>query len=119
MSPYITPSTPTAVQSSATRLPTQTVLLANFPNPFNPDTSIPYQLHVPAHVRLSIYDIRGTLVREIDLGYRPAGQYLTSTSAAHWDGRDHRGQRVASGVYLYRLQAGPVAHIMHKMVLVK
>ena len=66
-----------------------------------PETWIPYQLHTPASVRLSIYDVRGTLVREIDLGYRAAGQYLTSASAAHWDGRDHHGQRVASGVYLY------------------
>ena len=117
MSPYITPSTPTAIQSSSP-LPTQTALLANFPNPFNLDTYIPYQLHAPAQVRLSIYDIRGALVREIDVGYRTAGQYLTSTSAAHWDGRDQRGHRVSSGVYLYRLQAGPVAH-MRKMVLVK
>lgn len=69
-------------------------------------------------MRLKIYDIRGALVREIDLGYRAAGPYLTSTRAAHWDGRDHRGQHVASGVYLYRLQAGPVAHV-RKMVLVK
>ena len=117
ISPYITPSAPTAIELSPL-LPTQTALLANFPNPFNPDTYIPYQLHAPAHMRLSIYDIRGALVREIDLGYRAAGQYLTSTSAAHWDGRDQHGQRVASGVYLYRLQAGPVAQV-RKMVLVK
>ena len=67
---------------------------------------------------LFLYYIRGTLVREIDVGYRPAGQYLTSTSAAHWDGRDRRGQHVASGVYLYRLQAGPVAQV-RKMVVIK
>ena len=117
MSPYITPSTPTAIELSPP-LPTQTTLLANFPNPFNPDTYIPYQLHAPAQVRLSIYDVRGALIRELDLGYRVAGPYLTSANAAHWDGRDHRGQRVASGVYLYRLQAGPVAHV-RKMVFVK
>jgi len=117
MSPYITPSVPTEIQS-APPLPAQTTLLANFPNPFNPETWIPYQLHVPAPVRLSIYDVRGTLVREIDLGYRVAGQYSTSARAAHWDGRDHRGEHVASGVYLYRLQAGPVAQV-RKMVLVK
>ena len=118
MSPYITPATPTAVQSSSTMLPTQTALLANFPNPFNPNTYIPYQLHAPTQVRLSIYDIRGALIREIDLGYRAAGQYLTSANAAHWDGRDHRGEQGASGVYLYRLQAGPVTYV-RKMVLVK
>lgn len=99
-------------------LATQTALLANFPNPFNPETWLPFQLHAPAPVRLSIYDVRGALIREIDLGYRAAGQYLTSTSAAHWDGRDQHGQRVASGVYLYRLQAGPVAHV-RKMILIK
>ena len=97
MSPYITPSIPTAIELSPP-LPTQTTLLANFPNPFNPDTYIPYQLHSPAQVRLSIYDVRGALVRDLDLGYRAAGQYLTSASAARWDGRDHRGERVSSGV---------------------
>ena len=117
MSPYITPSAPTAIELSPP-LPASTALLANFPNPFNPDTYIPYQLHAPAQVRLSIYDVRGALVREIDLGYRAAGQYLTSTTAAHWDGRNQGGQHVASGVYLYRLQAGPVAHV-RKMVVVK
>ena len=115
MSPYLT--APKALHASPP-LPTQTALLANYPNPFNPDTYIPYQLHAPAQVRLSIYDVRGTLVREIDLGYRAAGQYLTSTKAAHWNGRDHRGEQVASGVYLYRLQVGPVAHV-RKMVLIK
>ncbi|MCY4606936.1 MAG: T9SS type A sorting domain-containing protein, partial [Gemmatimonadetes bacterium] len=118
MSPDSTPAEPPAGQSSSTKLPTQTALLANFPNPFNPDTYIPYQLHAPTQVSLMIYDVRGALIREIDLGYRAAGQYLTSTNAAHWDGRDHRGERVASGVYLYRLQAGPVAHV-RKMILVK
>ena len=117
MSPYITPSTPTAIELSPP-LPTQTALLANYPNPFNPNTYIPYQLHAPAHVRLTIYDIRGALICEIDLGYQQAGQYLTSANAAHWDGRDQRGQRVASGVYLYQLQAGPVVH-GRKMLLVK
>ena len=96
MSPDSTPAEPTAVQSSSIMLPTQTALLANFPNPFNPDTYIPYQLHESAHARLNIYNIRGALIREIDLGYRAAGQYLTSTNAAHWAGRDHRGQHVAS-----------------------
>ena len=114
---HITPPTSSAIELSPP-LPTQTALLANFPNPFNPDTYIPYQLHAPASVRLTIYDIRGGLVREIDVGDRAAGQYLTSTRAAHWDGRDQRGQHVASGVYLYRLQAGPVAHV-RKMLLVK
>ena len=98
--------------------PPQTALLANYPNPFNPETYIPFQLHSPAPVHLSIYDVRGALVRELDLGYRAAGPYLTSTNAAYWDGRDQRDQRVASGVYLCRLQAGPVAQV-RKMLLLK
>ena len=76
------------------------------------------RLAVASTLGIWLYDVRGALIREIDLGYRAAGQYLTSANAVHWDGRDHRGQRVASGVYLYRLQAGPVAHV-RKMVLVK
>ena len=116
MSPYIA-STPTGFQSPSPPLPTQTTLLPNFPNPFNPDTYIPFQLHAPALVRLNIYDVRGVLVREIDLGLRAAGQYLTSASAAHWDGRGHRGERVASGVYLYQLQAGRVDNVRKMLVL--
>ena len=119
MLPYVTllNPAPKAIQASPP-LPTQTALLANFPNPFNPETWLPFQLHAPAPVRLSIYDVRGALIREIDLGYREAGPYLTSANAAYWDGRDQHGQRVASGVYLYRLQAGPVAHV-RKMILIK
>ena len=110
MAPYITPSASKAIHASPP-LPAQTALLANYPNPFNPETWIPFQLHAPALVRLSIYDVRGALVREIDLGHRAAGRYLTSAGAVHWDGRDQIGQRVASGVYLYRLQAGPIAQV--------
>ena len=88
------------------------------PNPFNPDTYIPFQLHEPAPVRLSIYDVRGALVREIDVGHLTAGQYLTSPGAIRWDGLDQRGQRAASGVYLYRLQGGAFAQV-RKMLLVK
>ncbi len=116
-SPYATPPAPTAIRFAAP-LPTRTALLANFPNPFNPDTWIPFQLHAPAHVRLNIYDVRGALVREIDLGHRAASRYLTRASAAHWDGRNHRGERVSSGVYLYSLQAGPATHV-RKMVLTR
>ena len=71
----------TAIQPST--LPAQTALLANYPNPFNPETWIPYQLHVPAQVRLSIFDVRGALVRAIDLDYRPAGRYLAPSHAAY------------------------------------
>ena len=117
-SPYMTPPEPTAVQWSSGTRPVQTVVGANWPNPFNPETWIPYQLHTPAFVRLSIYDLQGALVREIDLGHRPAGRYDSRAGAVHWDGRDKGGQRVSSGVYLYQLQAGPVVQA-RKMAVVK
>lgn len=116
-SPSAAPPAPTAIRVATPR-PARTALLANFPNPFNPDTWIPFHLHAPAHVRLSIHDVRGALVRRIDLGHRAAGQYLTRAGAAHWDGRNHRGERVSSGVYLYSLQAGPATHV-RKMVLTR
>ena len=118
MSPYADPTALTWAQSPQGARPVQTVLGANWPNPFNPETWIPYQLHAPAHVRLSIHDLRGALVREIDLGYRPAGRYDSRAGAAHWDGRDKGGQRVSSGVYLYQMQAGPVVQV-RKMVVIK
>ena len=116
MTPYIT--LPTAVQSPSAPRPAQTALLANYPNPFNPETWIPFQLHAPAQVQLSIYDIRGALIRHIDLGHRAAGQYLTSANAAYWDGRDQHGARVASGVYFYQLRAGTFAQA-RKMLFLK
>ncbi len=69
-------------------------------------------------MRLTIHDVRGALVREIDLGQRPAGWYRTSGRAARWDGRGQRGESLASGVYFARLQAGPVAQV-RKMLLLK
>lgn len=114
---YVPPDPETVIEVSRT-LPAQTALLANYPNPFNPKTWIPYQLQAPARVHLTIYDVRGAVVRTLDLGNRPAGRYLTPAQAANWDGRDQRGDRVASGVYFYRLQAGGVAHV-RRMVLVK
>ena len=84
----------------------QTVLFANFPNPFNPETWIPYQLANPANVSLTIYNMRGIVVREISLGHQPAGIYQSRARAIHWDGRNEFGERVASGVYFYVLKAG-------------
>ncbi len=82
------PITATAVETLSASLPASTALLANYPNPFNPDTWIPFQLHAPAPVRLGIYDVRGAMVQEIDVGHRAAGQYETSAGAIRWDGRD-------------------------------
>ena len=87
-------------------LPEKTVLLANYPNPFNPETWIPYQLSQASHVQISIYTVSGTLVRTLNLGHQPAGGYQQRTRAAYWDGRNQLDESVASGVYFYTLTAG-------------
>ena len=90
----------------ASRIPEQTVLFANYPNPFNPETWIPYQLSEPADVTLRIYSVNGILVRTLALGETPAGIYQNRSRAAYWDGRNSVGESVASGVYFYTLTAG-------------
>ena len=84
-------------------IPEETVLLHNYPNPFNPETWIPYQLAEPANVTLTIHAVNGTLVRTLALGYQPAGIYQTRTRAAYWDGKNEVGESVASGIYFYTL----------------
>ena len=86
--------------------PKETVLLANYPNPFNPETWIPYQLAKAANVTLHIYAVNGTLVRTLTLGHQPAGMYQNRSRAAYWDGRNAFGEKVASGVYFYTFTAG-------------
>ena len=81
-------------------------LLANYPNPFNPETWIPYQLAVSAAVEVSIYALDGRLVRTLALGHQAAGRYESKARAAYWDGRNEHGERVASGIYFYTLRAG-------------
>ena len=87
-------------------VPEETALLANYPNPFNPETWIPYQLAEPTDVTLTIYDIQGRVVRDLDLGHQRAGMYHTRNRAAYWDGRNAQGESVASGVYFYTFKAG-------------
>ena len=86
--------------------PEETALLANYPNPFNPETWIPYQLASPAHVTVTIYDINGSAVRTLALGHQSAGVYHSQARAAYWDGKNAHGEPVASGVYFYTLTAG-------------
>ena len=86
--------------------PKNTALLANYPNPFNPETWIPYQLATPTAVRISIHSADGKFVRILDLGALPAGMYHSRSRAAYWDGRNELGESVASGVYFYTLTAG-------------
>ena len=98
--------------------PKETVLLANYPNPFNPETWIPYQLSDPAEVTVSIYALDGKLVRTLELGQVPAGTYQSRSRAAYWDGRNAQGEPVASGVYFYTLTAGDFS-ATRKMVIRK
>ncbi|MDE0469523.1 MAG: DUF5050 domain-containing protein, partial [Candidatus Poribacteria bacterium] len=93
-------------QLLTTARPEETQLLANYPNPFNPETWIPYQLAEPAEVTVSIYAIDGKLVRTLALGHQAAGIYQYRNRAAYWDGRNDVGESVASGVYFYTLTAG-------------
>ena len=86
--------------------PKDTALLNNYPNPFNPETWIPYQLSKPADVTVTIYAADGTLVRKLDLGHQLVGMYQSRNRAAYWDGKNAVGEAVASGVYFYTLQAG-------------
>ncbi len=87
-------------------LPERTVLLPNYPNPFNPETWLPYALAQPSDVSISIYSVDGGLVRRLDLGYQSAGMYVSRGRAAYWDGTNDVGESVASGVYFYTLTAG-------------
>ena len=85
-------------------IPDTTGLLANYPNPFNPETWIPYQLATAMDVQILIYNAGGILVRRLELGHQPAGTYTSRSRAAYWDGRNAIGERVASGIYFYQLQ---------------
>ena len=90
----------------ASMIPSETALLPNYPNPFNPETWIPYQLAVPAEIALTIYDMNGGTVRHLEVGYQAAGMYQNRSRATYWDGRNQHGESVASGLYFYTLRAG-------------
>ena len=93
-------------QLFAALAPAETALLPNYPNPFNPETWIPYQLAVSASVSVSIYAADGTVVSILAVGHQPAGEYQQRNRAVYWDGRNTQGEPVASGVYFYTLTAG-------------
>ena len=102
----------------ASLIPKETSLLVNYPNPFNPETWIPYHLAADTDVDIRIYDTRGGLVRSLELGHQRAGIYTDRGRAAYWDGRNDVGERVASGIYFYQLQADNVS-LLRKMVILK
>ena len=97
----------------ALALPQTYSLAQNFPNPFNPSTTIRYNLKEAGAVSLRIYDVMGQRVRELVDAPQPAGRYQVI-----WDGRDQRGTSVANGVYFYELRAGEF-RALRKMVLMK
>ena len=92
--------------TAAALMPTETAILPNYPNPFNPETWIPYQLRKSAEVTLTIFDRKGQAVRTLAVGNQPAGVYKNRDRAAYWDGRNLQGEMVANGVYFYTLSAG-------------
>ena len=93
-------------QLLASLTPKETALLPNYPNPFNPETWIPYQLAKPAEVSISIHAADGQLVRTLKLGHQDVGMYESRSRAAYWNGRNAQGEPVASGVYFYTLKVG-------------
>ena len=108
----------TLAQLARALTPETTALFANYPNPFNPETWIPYQLAKAADVTVSIYAADGSVVRRLTLGHQEVGTYKTRSQAAYWDGRNDLGETVASGVYFYTLTAGDFA-ATRKMLIVK
>jgi flagellar hook assembly protein FlgD len=99
-------------------IPKETELLPNYPNPFNPETWIPYRLAEDSSVTLTIYDTSGKVVRTIEIGHKPAAVYESRDKAVHWDGRNNYGERVASGIYFYSLSAVNFS-ATRKMVILK
>ena len=95
----------------------ETKLLPNYPNPFNPDTWIPYQLSEGSTVTVKIYDVTGSLVRTINVRHKPVGYYLTRERAVYWDGRNQKGESVSSGVYFYTLNTDTYTQTRRMVIL--
>ncbi len=93
-------------------------LLQNFPNPFNPETWLPYELAAEVPVAIRIYDVQGQLIRQLDLGMQEEGSYLSREAAAYWNGKDQFGETVSSGIYFYTLTAGDF-QATRRMVILK
>ena len=98
--------------------PEKTQLLANYPNPFNPETWIPYELATDTNVQITIYDAQGVIIRTLSFGHQSAGYYTGRDRAAYWDGRNAFGEQVASGLYFYQFETDTIS-LMRKMVILK
>ena len=96
----------------------ETALLSNYPNPFNPETWIPYQLAEAGDVTVTVYDMRGVVIRQLGVGHQPMGVYRSRSRAVHWDGRNQFGEKVATGLYFYTLKAGDFT-ATRKMLIAK
>ena len=105
-------------QLLATARPEKTQLFANYPNPFNPETWIPYELATDTHVTITIYNTQGVVIRTLQFGHQSAGYYTDRDRAAYWDGRNALGEQVASGLYFYQLETDEMSS-MRKMVILK
>ena len=99
-------------------IPKESALLANYPNPFNPETWIPYKLAKDADVTMRIYNVTGQLVKTLELGHKESGFYLSKEKTAYWNGRNEAGEKVASGIYFYTIHAGNFT-ATKRMILVK
>ena len=97
--------------------PYRNQLLANYPNPFNPETWIPFELAADADVTIRIYDLAGGRIRTLELGALATGEYVGRERAAYWDGKNAQGERVASGVYVYELAAGGYRSLRRMVVM--
>ena len=104
-------------QLLAALTPKETALLSNYPNPFNPETWIPYRLADDADVTLTIYNSSGIMVRRLELGHQSAGFYESRSEAIYWDGRNEFSEGVASGVYFYHLSAGEYSAARRMLVI--
>ena len=91
--------------------------MPNYPNPFNPETWIPYQLADNAEVQVSIYDISGKMVRRLNIGHQKAGYYVENERAVYWDGRSDTGEQVSSGLYFYQLRVGDYSAVKRMVIL--
>ena len=109
---------PSTAKGTIEVLPPKSALLQNFPNPFNPETWIPYQLKEEAEVVIQIYNIKGELVCTLSIGRKPAGSYLSREKAVFWNGKNQNGEAVANGLYFYTFKAGDF-QATRKMILVK
>jgi hypothetical protein len=98
-------------------IPEKFALLQNYPNPYNPETWMPYMLSSDANVTITIYDVTGRTVKTLSLGERRAGMYVSKARAAYWDGKNETGERVGSGVYFYAIEAGKFREIKRMLVI--